>query len=177
MNTSVPPFAGAISLNAQHSPMGAFLSFTCGNFNTRGGIAAQVGRPGDQDLYIGVKAGGRFEPGLLKCLPMFAAKSGGVGAADYQGEQASAEPKTAPRVVAYTGDQIKRHYGWATDRWVTEDFTFSIYTPFGAIPDPAIATHRDMRRAVLPAVIAEISVDNSKGTRPVTTYSSRSACA
>ena len=27
---------GNINFNAQHSPMGAFMSFTCGHFGTRG---------------------------------------------------------------------------------------------------------------------------------------------
>jgi len=65
VTTSIPPFPGNISFNAQHAPMGAFMSFTCGNFGTRGGIAAQLGKPAGQDLFIGIKEGGRFEKDLL----------------------------------------------------------------------------------------------------------------
>lgn len=172
MPTSLTPFAGNISFNAQHSPMGAFMSFACGNFGTRGGIAAQVGKPGNQDIFVGIKEGGRFEEGALKCLPFFAnQKPGGAGAADFQGEQAGpAEQNVAPKVLAYTREEIKRYYGWATDRWETDDFSFSVYTPFGEIPDPASASPEEMRRALLPAVVAELTLDNTRGKHTRTAF-------
>ena len=34
-----------IGFNAQHSPMGAFMSFTCGHPGTKGGIGLQIGQP------------------------------------------------------------------------------------------------------------------------------------
>jgi hypothetical protein len=49
--------------------MGAFMSFTCGNFGTRGGIGLQIGQPGDQDVFIGFKDGDRYSDAALKCLP------------------------------------------------------------------------------------------------------------
>src|SRR5438874_1893767 len=125
-------FAGNISFNAQHSPMGAFMSFTCGNFDTRGGVAAQIGKPANQDLYVGVKEGGRFEDAPLQCLPFFKSTSGGgAGAADFLVEQAAAGPaeqNVVPKVVAYGRGQVRRHYGWATDRWATDEFAFTVYT-------------------------------------------------
>jgi hypothetical protein len=33
-----------VGFNTQHSPMGAFMSFTCGNPGTKGGIGLQIGR-------------------------------------------------------------------------------------------------------------------------------------
>lgn len=163
------PFRGNVSFNAQHSPMGAFMSFTCGHFGTRGGVAAQIGKPGNQDLFIGVKEGERSADVPLKCLPFFrTTRNGGAGAADFQVEQAAgpAEQNAAPKVIAYGKEQIRRSYGWATDRWQTDDFTFTVYTPFGEIPDPAKAETRQMRDALLPAVIAELEVDNTKGSKP-----------
>jgi xylan 1,4-beta-xylosidase len=68
---TVPAFHGNISFNAQHSPMGAFFSFTCGHFGTRGGMGVQLGRPADQDIYIGVKQGDRSADAPLVCLPFF----------------------------------------------------------------------------------------------------------
>jgi hypothetical protein len=167
---SAPPFHGNISFNAQHSPMGAFLSFTCGHFNTRGGVAAQVGKPADHDLYVGIKDGPRFDDVPLKCLPFFRnTAGGGAGAADFQVEQAGpAEQNVAAKVVPYAREQIRRHYGWASDRWATDDFTFTVYTPFGEIPDPDTADPARMRAALLPAVVAELEVDNTAGTRPKT---------
>lgn len=171
-NNSLPPFLGNISFNAQHSPMGAFMSFACGHFGTRGGIGAQIGKPANQDLFVGVKEGGRFDSAPLKCLPFFAkARSGGAGAADFQGEQAGpAEQNVAPQVVGYGQEQLRRRYGWATDAWSTDDFTFTIFTPFGTIPDPAVSDPSAMRQALLPAVVAELAVDNTRGQRPRTAF-------
>ncbi len=172
MTVKQSPFSGNISFNAQHSPMGAFMSFSCGNFGTRGGVAAQVGRPGNHDLFIGVKEGGRFEAGVLRCLPFFANTAwGGAGAADYMVEQAGpAEQNVVARVKAYGREQIERRYGWATDEWATCDFSFSIFTPFGEIPDPTTATPSEMRDALLPAVVAELVVDNRSGSGTVTAF-------
>lgn len=166
------PFAGNISFNAQHAPMGAFMSFTCGHFGTRGGIGAQIGKPANQDLFVGVKAGGRFDDAPLRCLPFFRqAAGGGAGAADFLVEQAGpAEQAAHPRVVAYDRRQVLRYYGWATDRWVTEDFAFTIYTPFAGIPDPTETPPRDMRDALLPAVVAELEVDNTRGAATKTAF-------
>ena len=174
MTVKQSPFSGNISFNAQHSPNGAaFMSFTCGNFGTRGGIAAQIGRPGNQDLYIGIKEGGRFEKGTLRsCLPFFACTAGGgAGAADYMVEQAGpAEQNFEACVKPYGREQIERRYGWATDAWATREFSFSVFTPFGEIPDPATATPSEMRDALLPAVVAELVVDNRNGSNTVTAF-------
>lgn len=160
-----PAFDGNISFNAQHSPMGAFMSFTCGHFATRGGFGAQIGKPGNQDLYIGVKEGNRFSEGPLRCLPFFQPAPAAEGGTAFEVEQAAgpAEQNAAARVTTYATDQIARHYGWATDRWRTAGFTFSIYTPFGPIPDPDTAALHEMRRAVMPAVVAELTIDNRTG--------------
>jgi hypothetical protein len=32
------------------------MSFTCGNPGTRGGIGLQIGQPGDQEVFIGVRS-------------------------------------------------------------------------------------------------------------------------
>jgi xylan 1,4-beta-xylosidase len=164
--STVQPFAGNINFNAQHSPMGAFMSFTCGHFATRGGIGVQIGKPANQDLYIGVKEGDRFADAPLKCLPFYHdAKSGAATAAAFQVEQAGpAELQTQPKLVSYALENITRHYGWATDRWTTPDFSFTVYTPFGPIPDPAIADHRSLANALRPAVVAELEIDNTNGT-------------
>lgn len=169
---STKPFGGNISFNAQHSPMGAFMSFTCGQFGARGGLAAQIGKPGNQDLFIGIKQGPRSGNAPLRCLPFFRhAVSGGAGAADFLVEQAGpSEQSAAPKVAACSRQEIHRHYGWSTDRWVTDDFTFTVYTPFGSIPDPDISPVARMRDALLPAILAELEVDNTLGNTPKTAF-------
>src|SRR4051812_14278358 len=150
---SVPAFHGNISFNAQHSPAGAFMSFTCGHFGTRGGFGLEIGRPGDQDVYVGVKDGDRLADAPLKCLPFYRGAPTRAGA-EFLVEQAGpAEQNAAPKVMAYQAEQIKRHYGWASDRWVTDDLEFTIYTPFFPLPEPSDGYA--LQLSVLPAVLAE----------------------
>ncbi len=157
------PFAGNISFNAQHSPMGAFMSFTCGNFGTRGGVGLQIGQPGNQDIYIGVKDGDRKSDSSPRCLPFFQGNARDATAAFLV--EAGPEQQTAvEKVQPFRAEQIKRFYGWGTDRWQADDLDFSIFTPFGAIPDPKAATPHDLRDALLPAITARLTLDNRKGT-------------
>ncbi len=157
---SLPPFHGNISYHAQHSPLGAFFSFTCGLFGSKGGFGLQIGKPGDQELFIGVKDGDRSSDAPIKCLPFF------EGAQDDEAARYDVEGKSTraarPQLAAYRRDEIQRHYGWGTDAWTTPDFTFSIYTPF--FPVPEYGQGETHQLSVLPAVIAELTVDNTSGT-------------
>jgi hypothetical protein len=154
-----------INFNAQHSPMGAFMSFTCGHFGSRGGIGVEIGAPANQDLYIGVKEGGRYSDQPLKCLPFYRGADETNADAFLVEQSGPAEQNTESLVVPYTAEEIERTYNWATDQWRTEDFTFTVYTPFGEIPDPSKASPTEMRRALMPAVIAEMTVDNTAGVQ------------
>ena len=147
----VPPFGGNINFNAQHAPIGAYFSFTCGRAGSRSGIAMQNARP-NSDLYIGVKTGDRKSDSPIQCLPFF---QPGADDAD-------------SRLVPYAERQIERHYGWASDRWVTPEFEFAIYSPFGEIIEPE-KYHPSMSRVcLLPAVLATLTIDNSAGTETKT---------
>jgi xylan 1,4-beta-xylosidase len=158
----VPPFHGNVSFNAQHSPMGAFMSFTCGNFNTRGGFGLEIGKPGNQNLYIGIKDGDRYADLPLKVLPFYE----GSDAHEAQ-RYTQSKDATPSKLKPYAAKEIKRHYGWASDQWVTSDFTFTIYSPFRGISDPGEVTfHDDLR----PSVIAELVVDNTNGKTPKTAF-------
>jgi hypothetical protein len=160
---TVPAFHGNIAFNAQHSPMGAFFSFTCGHFGTTGGFGLQVGKPGNQDLYIGVKDGGRNSAAPLKCLPFYEGAKDDAAAAFQVEQQRSTDTAHRRRLVAYAKQQIKRHYGWGTDRWVTKDFEFIIYTPFGTLHEPQTVGSDLQRESLAPAVVAELVVDNRRG--------------
>src|SRR5215204_93007 len=133
-NISLPPFDGNISFNAQHSPMGAFMSFTCGHFGSGGGIGVEIGKPANQNIYVGVKRGSRRSTARLRCLP-FVRGSGSFtsAAATFQADH---QPQASAPVDVYSAEQISRHFGWASDAWVTPDFAFTIHTPFGPIPEP-----------------------------------------
>jgi xylan 1,4-beta-xylosidase len=164
LGANFPPFSGNINFNAQHSPTGAFMSFTCGHFGTGGGIGVEIGKPATQNLYIGVKRGDRRANGPIRCLPFFKNGDTATPSANFQVENAPA-PKNG--VECYGPDEIRRHYGWATDSWATPDFTFSIHTPFSPIPEPG-ANVDGLRAGLLPAIVATLEVDNRKGTQTKT---------
>jgi hypothetical protein len=166
----VPAFHGNIDFNAQHSAPGAFFSFTCGKFNSRGGFGLQIGKPGNQDLYIGIKEGDRFSDAPLKVLPFFkGSDSDEAKRYDVEGQsEANAKPQTG--LQPYTRDQIRRHYGWGTDRWVTDDFEFAIHTPFEDLSEPTTESASILGPEIVPAVYATLTIDNTKGKKPKTAF-------
>jgi hypothetical protein len=153
--------------NAQHSPMGAFMSFTCGNFGSRGGIGLQIGQPGDQEVFIGFKEGDRYSDAPLQCLPFYTAAVDRSADAFLVEQAGPAEQNVKPDAVPIGEGAFARSYGWASDQWTAQGLSFSVYSPFGAIPDPAAASDEQMREGLLPAVIARLELDNTHcaGTR------------
>lgn len=163
----IPPFHGNISFNAQHAPMGAFMSFTCGQFGAGGGIGVEIGKPANQNIFIGVKNGARRSGGRVRCLPFAKGNPKANAAANYDVEHAA---PIRDHCDTYTPDQIHRHFGWATDAWATEDFVFTIHTPFGRIGQPGQDDPVLVRDSLLPAVIATLTVDNRRGTDAKTAF-------
>jgi hypothetical protein len=153
--------------NAQHSPMGAFMSFTCGNFGSRGGIGLQIGQPGDQEVFIGFKEGDRYSDAPLQCLPFYTAAVDRSADAFLVEQAGPAEQNVKPDAVPIGEGAFARSFGWASDQWTAQGLSFSVYSPFGAIPDPAAASDEQMREGLLPAVIARLELDNTHcaGTR------------
>lgn len=169
MPKHIPPFHGNINFNAQHSPVGAFMSFTCGHFGTRGGFGLEIGKPGDQNLYIGIKQGDRFSDAPLKVLPFFeGAVTNEAARYDVERPAGPAEANVKPKLQAYQAHEIQRHYGWATDAWVTEDFEFAIYTPFFDVAEPNLERPDQLRRQLRPAIGATFTIDNRHSATEMT---------
>lgn len=152
-----------IGFNAQHSPMGAFMSFTVGNPGTRGGIGLQIGQPADQEVFVGLIDGDRYSEAPLKSLPFYVGAATNAADAFLVEQAGPAEQNVRPDAEPFALSEIARSYGWATDRWQAGEMTFTVYSPFGAIADPDKASREEMRIGLLPAVVAELIVDNSKG--------------
>jgi hypothetical protein len=161
--TQSGPLSCHLSFNAQHSPMGAFMSFTCGNFGTRGGIGLQIGQPGDQEVFIGYKEGDRYSDATLKCLPFYTAAVNRSADAFLVEQAGPAEQNVKPDAAPFNDSELTRTYGWASDAWEAEGLRFAVYSPFGSIPDPDKENRRQMRAGLLPAVIARLILDNTKG--------------
>lgn len=161
--TKRAPLSYHLSFNAQHSPMGAFMSFTCGNFGTRGGIGLQIGQPGDQELFIGYKEGDRYSEATLKCLPFYVGAVSRAADAFLVEQAGPSEQNVKPDAAPFKDGEFYRSYGWCTDEWRAGELTFTVYSPFGSIPNPAKDNQKKMRQGLLPAVVARLIFDNSKG--------------
>ncbi|HCD33763.1 MAG TPA: beta-xylosidase [Phycisphaerales bacterium] len=152
--------------NAQHSPAGAFFSFTCGKFGSQGGIAAEKGGPGDQDIHIGYKVGKAADPGELMCLPFFKGATADE-AARFDVEK-DTQTQNPIRVRAIESEQIDRDYQLLSDNWHAGPMRFTIQTPCPSIPNPEHASTQQLRKALRPAVNAQLQFDNTDSSETVT---------
>lgn len=147
---------------AQHSPFGAFSSFTVGRYGHKGGFGLELGGPAQQDVYVAlarVNADGKGA--TVRALPFYSGAQTG-GAEAYTGDSASSKSLGAAAWDAYAPEEITRTMGWATDQWATTDgFTFRLITPFGPVPDPQTVYDEVLCRSLCPAILAEITVDNT----------------
>jgi hypothetical protein len=149
----------SIWFNAHHSPIGAFASFTLGYPGQKGGFGLEMGKPADQNVYIGLES---TEKGQFQALPFFA--GAGDDAARYDIEKTEGADKEIEKsiVSTFANDEVTREYNLSSDIWKAGDLTFAIYSPVRSIPDPATASAAEMAAVTLPAVMVEITVDNTK---------------
>lgn len=149
MKTSILP---NIFFNAQHAPIGAFSSFTLGFPGRSGGLGMELGRPANQDVYIGLETN---EPNVFEAFPFF------EGFKDpNQDFGLLAASKARAHIKIFMLDKIERHYSVSSDVWRAGDLTVAIYNPVHSIPDPQDGDTEELKKVLLPAVLVEITVDN-----------------
>lgn len=161
------------NFNAHHSPIGAFASFTLGFHGANGGLGLELGGPANQSVYIGVEEEGRN----FRLLPFFKEEAS-AEASRYDVEQSIFSGAIPGLYVGKAGDEqqlppaklhpispeeITRDYKLASDTWTAPGFSFSIYSAARSVPDPASGSVDDLKAAIVPAVLCELTVDNSKG--------------
>jgi hypothetical protein len=150
-----------IFFNAHHSPIGAFASFTLGFKGAKGGLGIEMAKPAEQEIFIGLQSS---SPAYYEALPFFKRidKSNTIDNIKQSKELWSKLPQ-----IGYFADQdIQRDFRVATDTWTAKDLMFRIFSPVNPIPDPESASEMHLKMAILPAVLAEITVDNSQGKDP-----------
>jgi hypothetical protein len=150
-----------IFFNAHHAPIGAFATFTLGFPGAKGGLGLELGRPADQNVYIGVESDA---PGVFQALPFFGAGLDGERA---RYEVDSAPPRTAGgrevRLTPFGRGAIARSFALTTDTWTAGPLAFCVYSPVCPVPDPDTARVDELQRVLVPAVVAELTVDNRQG--------------
>jgi hypothetical protein len=149
--------------NAHHSPMGAFATLTFGAKGSRGGMGLEMAKPADQPVYIGVEDS--LRPGEYAAFPFFEGGSDEAARYDVENESAESSFPAAPLRTFADGD-VAREFGPATDEWSAPDLTVKVITPNWSIPDPSRGSDEAFRRAIRPAMLIEIEVDNTQGAAP-----------
>ncbi|MCL6588229.1 MAG: glycoside hydrolase family 52 protein, partial [Anoxybacillus sp.] len=147
--------------NAHHSPVGSFASFTLGFPGKSGGLDLELARPPRQNVFIGVES--PDQPGLYHVLPFL--EAGEDESKRYDIENPDPNRQKPNILIPFAKDAIEREFRVATDTWKAGDLTFTIYSPVKSIPNPETADDKELKLALVPAVIVEMTIDNTKGTK------------
>ncbi|MFA9557075.1 glycoside hydrolase family 52 protein [Evansella sp. AB-rgal1] len=148
-----------IFFNAHHSPIGAFSSFTLGFPGNGGGLDLELGRSPKQNIFIGLESN---EKGKFETLPFHVDAES--EASRYDIENPDPNPNKPQIFFPFEKEKISRDFHVGTDTWKAGNLSFTIYSPAHSVPDPEIASDEELKLATVPAVIAELTVDNRKGT-------------
>lgn len=151
------------SYHSQHSPLGAFASFTVGLVGAGGGFGTALRGPANQSLTIGYR---RSTDAAWSLLPFYVPPTAVAEAAFVGEDVALNERPPAPR-QALAPEHIQRTLGWASDTWRSDGFTFALLSPFQRVADPDTLSPEDARAAFAPVILATLGFDNRDGTTPV----------
>ncbi|HEX2861484.1 MAG TPA: glycoside hydrolase family 52 protein, partial [Lacunisphaera sp.] len=161
MNTPIAP-AAEESYHVQHSPFGAFASFTAGLVDAPGGFGQSLRGPARQNLYVGYRTTAQAQWQLLPFLTPPQSQE-----AAFTGDATVVQ---APRGFhSLRPTDYQRTLGWASDTWRADDarFGFSLLSPFGPVPDPARMKRTAARFHLAPMITGWIEYDNRSGSTPV----------
>jgi xylan 1,4-beta-xylosidase len=149
--------------NAHHAPVGAFASFTLGYPGATGGFGLELGGPARQSLYIGAER--RDAPGCFEALPFFAPADPSTNLENFVHED-QGDVRRHAALESIPWDSIQREFRPCTDTWTARDLRFTLYSPAWPLPEFDGDHEEELARRLLPAVFAELTVDNRGGTTP-----------
>lgn len=147
--------------NAHHSPIGAFSSFTLGFYGNGGGLDLELGRSPKKNVYVGVET--IDQEGMYQALPFFEVEDD--ESKRYDIENMDPDPDKPRIIIPYSKDEIQRDFQLGTDTWRAGDLSFTVYTQAQTVPEPSSETDDELKKTIIPAVWAELTVDNTKGTK------------
>ncbi|XEC97090.1 glycoside hydrolase family 52 protein [Paenibacillus tarimensis] len=143
--------------NAHHAPIGAFSSFTLGFPGACGGFDLERGAPPDQKVYIGVQN----EDGTgYDAFPFF---SGGTDESLRYTATQEKEQAKQDLVRPIPLERITREFAAGTDSLHSGIMSFTLYSQVRPVPDPSASSAEDLKLALVPAILAEFTVDNRGG--------------
>jgi len=146
--------------HTQHSPLGAFASFTIGLHDSPGGFGQSLSTPATQNHYVGFRPAGED---AWRLLPFFQPPKSNETAFTGTG----AKTLKAPAFRALQGGEFSRVLGWASDTWTAGGMTYALYSPFDRIEEIANLSEEEAKFLYAPVVLATLSYDNRKGAEDV----------
>ncbi|OIJ13877.1 beta-xylosidase [Anaerobacillus arseniciselenatis] len=147
--------------NAHHSPIGAFSSFTLGFPGSGGGLDLELGRSPRKNVFVGVES--IDQDGIYEALPFF--DTGEDESKRYDIENPDPNPDKPKIIFPFEKENVERDFQLGTDTWKAGDLTFTIYSQAQSVPDPTTGSEEKLKLTIMPAVIAELTIDNTKGTK------------
>ncbi len=147
-----------IFFNTQHSPIGAFASFTLGSKGAKGGLGLELETPANQNVFIGLED----VPGRAVCFPFFQNTATDSERFDSTGKKTAGKC----RLVSLPDEQISRSLTPGSDIWNAGDISFAIHTPVMPAPDPATEDRESLQLAYVPAIAIELTIDNRQSRVP-----------
>lgn len=145
-----------VFFNAMHAPIGAHATFTLGCKGKSGGLGIELSKPADQNLFIGLES---RTPGLYEALPFW---QGSDEAARFN---VSSDKNRSAALLPYPDGKVKRELLLGRDVWTAGDFKMEIVSPTMPAPDPAVSSCEEQRLAYCPAVVVELTIDNTECDR------------
>ncbi len=136
--------------NAIHAPSGAYSSFTLGHKKNHGGFGIMLGKPANQDIYIGYGDGEDY-----KLLPFYEENN-------FENiDNFTEDPvfsKSRVNISQFKDEEINRNFNVGTDEFIAKNMKFKIYTPHFEVPEK-IENNFD-KLCIAPSLIANITLDN-----------------
>ena len=152
--------------NTHHSPVGAWSSLTFGAPGV--GVSIDVQDPGVKRSGV-LMAGATTMQGLRTIC--FADTGGGGTNLTAEGSKEGVDPRML-QMLSYYGfvpeDQLSRTLTPSKDTFSDDNITFTVYTPYDALPDPQNGAIP--KASCLPGILMDVTVDNTDGKMPRTAY-------
>jgi xylan 1,4-beta-xylosidase len=149
--------------NAHHSPIGAYASFTLGFPGASGGFDLERAQPPKEQVYVILE---HEEGAFYQGLPFYGDNFDESKWFDLSDDAGADEAEDNRVVRPFRQEEIKRDYRLGTDTWQAGALTFKLMSQVRPVPNPDTEAEEVLKEALVPAVLAEITVDNRKGTRP-----------
>lgn len=152
-----------ISFNAHHSPWGAYMSFILGKFGEGGGITSNSVYSPKENIYAGFtrqSEGTRIFP-FASLIRNDFEEAFGIEKGDED---------EAARIEFFKESEISRTYKAASDSFEAQGLTLKFFSPFDAVPNLSDLTREEKRQYLLPAVLIELTMDNSDSDEEATFF-------